>query len=132
VHADHPSLPLDPLRVFLTQAVHCTAPALPCQRMHAIDRSPVWRVLEPGAARYRRDAAAWRCCNLSAAALMLSLCHLPCCNFVLLPQNYVDVTLEVYNVSDCSQMSSGSILMSNLQLGLSDNSSWLPQTWYVV
>ena len=57
---------------------------------------------------------------------------LPCCNLVLLPQNYADVTLEVYNVSDCSQMSSGSILMSNLQLGLSDNSSWLPQTWYVV
>ena len=50
VHADHPSSPLDPLRVFLTQIVHCTAPALPCLRMHAIDRSPVWRVLEPAGA----------------------------------------------------------------------------------
>jgi hypothetical protein len=49
--------------------------------------------------------------------------------FAFMPQNYADVTLEVYNVTDCSQMANGSILMSKLQLGLSDNSSWLPQTW---
>ena len=44
--------------------------------------------------------------------------------------NYASVTLEVYNISLCSQMSSGSTVVSNLQLGLSDKSSWLPQMWY--
>jgi hypothetical protein len=44
--------------------------------------------------------------------------------------NYADVTLEVYNVSSCNQMSQGSAAFSQLDLALSDGSAWVPPMWY--
>jgi hypothetical protein len=45
--------------------------------------------------------------------------------------NYADVTLEVYNVTSCAQMSQGSVTFSELALTLSDRSEWKPPMWYV-
>lgn len=45
--------------------------------------------------------------------------------------NYADVTLEVYNVTSCAQMSQGSVAFSELALTLSDRSEWKPPMWYV-
>lgn len=45
--------------------------------------------------------------------------------------NYADVTLEVYNVSNCNQMTQGSAAFSQLDLTNQDGSAWVPPTWYV-
>jgi len=45
--------------------------------------------------------------------------------------NYADVTLEVYNVTNCNQMSQGTAAFSKLDLTVADGSAWVPPTWYV-
>ena len=45
--------------------------------------------------------------------------------------NYADVTLEVYNITSCDQMSNGDVVFSNLHL-TTDNGKkeWNPPMWY--
>ncbi len=45
--------------------------------------------------------------------------------------NYADVTLEVYNVTACDQMSAGRSVFSDIALTLDDGRRWVPPTWYV-
>lgn len=45
--------------------------------------------------------------------------------------NYADVTIEAYNVSNCDQLPHGTSDFTELEISLSDGSSWVPPTWYV-
>ena len=45
--------------------------------------------------------------------------------------NYADVTLETYNVTDCSGMVGGSVGFTDLALTLASGKPWVPPTWYV-
>lgn len=45
--------------------------------------------------------------------------------------NYADVALEVYNVTNCDQLPHGTSSFTNLEITLSDGSSWMPTQWYV-
>ena len=44
--------------------------------------------------------------------------------------NYADVTLEVYNLTSCDQMSTGSVAFTDLELLTSGGNRWTPSTWY--
>jgi hypothetical protein len=44
--------------------------------------------------------------------------------------NYADVTLEVYNLTSCEQMSTGSVAFTDLVLRTSGGTRWTPSTWY--
>ena len=46
--------------------------------------------------------------------------------------NYADVTLEVYNVTSCSEMTAGpGVEFADLELTLSDRSLWKVPEWYI-
>jgi len=46
--------------------------------------------------------------------------------------NYADVTLEVYNITDCEQMSNGDVLFEDLHLTTDHGTKeWDPPMWYV-
>ena len=44
--------------------------------------------------------------------------------------NYADITLEVYNLTSCAQMSTGEVEFSHLELTTKDGKRWTPTTWY--
>jgi len=45
--------------------------------------------------------------------------------------NYADVTLEVYGVTSCDQMPYGASDFTELEISLSDGSSWVSPNWHV-
>jgi hypothetical protein len=45
--------------------------------------------------------------------------------------NYADVTLEVYNITTCSQMSPGTLDFTNLALETGKGTPWVPPMWYI-